>query len=66
MNTDPRERKPWNYPECPACGVEVYVDLSGSRSEEKPWYCHKCGSLFGDDAEEARKFARWSGPQTGP
>jgi ribosomal protein L37AE/L43A len=60
MNADPRERKPWNYPECPSCGIEIYVDYSGTRSTEKTWYCHKCGSLFDDQSEDVEGLTRWA------
>jgi len=39
--------RPWQYPDCPHCGTEIYV--SGSPRRRIDWVCYNCGSHFDDD-----------------
>lgn len=38
--------EPWEYPDCPECGSNVFV--SGSTSDYFLWLCNSCDKRFGE------------------
>jgi len=41
--------KPWDYPDCPSCETEIYVDR-GKRVKAFDFQCHKCGQHFNTES----------------
>lgn len=44
MPRDSRNRPPWDYPDCPRCESEVFVDGHAAGSETN--CCHLCQTKF--------------------
>ena len=49
-SVDVRYRRPWEYPDCPDCASDVFVD--GSRRRHYDYRCNFCGLRFNSDNEE--------------